>query len=47
MAEITVAMFYVDEIETDVGGDARGAMEVFDDAFDFAVGEERVLGAEF
>src|SRR5579863_4389838 len=40
-------MFDVDEIEAKVGGDTRGAMEVLDDAFDFGVGEDGVVGAEF
>ena len=47
MAEVAVAVLDVDEIEAEVGGDACGAVEVFDDAFDFGVGEERVVCVEF
>ena len=46
MAEIAVAMLDVDEIEAEVGGDAGGAVEVFDDAFDFGVGEDGIVGVE-
>ncbi len=38
-----MAMLDVDEIEAEVSGDSRGAVEVFDDAFDFAVGEDRIV----
>ena len=47
MAEIAVAVLDVDEVEAEAGGDAGGTMEVLDDAFDFAVAEERVVEAEF
>ena len=37
----------VDEIEAEVSGDFCCAVEVFDDAVDFAVGEEWIAGVEF
>src|SRR5579872_6529350 len=39
-------MFDVDEIEAEVGGDACGAVEVFDYAVDFGVGEDGIVGVE-
>src|SRR5580704_4671073 len=40
-------MFYVDEIEAEVGGDFCGTMKIFDDAFDFGVGEDGIVRGEF
>jgi hypothetical protein len=41
VAEITVAVFDVDEIEAEIVCDASGGDEVVDDLFDVIVGEER------
>src|SRR5580704_10463718 len=47
MAEITVAMLDVHEIETQLPSQTSRPMEVFDDRFDFTVAEQRIVGGQF
>src|SRR5690242_1457061 len=43
MAQVTVAMFYVDEVETRLRGNDRSLVEIIDDSFQFRVGEHRII----
>src|SRR5262249_7383982 len=47
VAEIAVALLDIDEIEAEFCGDAGRAMKIFDDRFDFGVGEDGKIGREF
>src|SRR5260370_27614765 len=43
VTQISVTMFYVDEIETEFGGNARRAVKFFDDSADFSIREKREI----
>src|SRR5260370_40491568 len=42
-SQISMAMFYVDKIETEFGGNARRAVKFFDDSADFSIREKREI----
>ena len=47
MAQISMAVLNVHEIETQLASHVSGAMEVLDDRFDFTITEQRIVGGQF